>query len=896
MRYWKSCFVIWVIFILGCSGSSPVVPNVSSDPDVLKSHELNSNRVLWGLWHVNIDPDSMTAGLTPLRSAEFTANVTKFMQPPIGPVHMLEISVLPGSEPSTGYFEVDITITHPFPGLNHFNGFDVRGILYSDGTQAGEHDPTAVIAGADETHMVNPDGWTRWWNAVEFTSYDTIFGFTQGALAPPNFPSATVNPYKYFADSLDSTAPATSIESAGRGFFTSGSSNTRTYQIQFATSGGSPIFDFQYAIDASWEPPDPAYEPDYPQEAFSSGANMAEAWAVSVADAGSTAYFVDPTDNGNELVLDIEVFDWQATENPSGVPGEVSGIWVEGPVINGVYDVLSNATVLPGSTSVSSVFEVTIDNLNLTKSGSENLFLTVESADPSGYQPQISGGDNYDYPDSVLASYFSAEVTILDSAPADPASVEILCPMWGFPDDYLTDILLEGSNIADGTVVEIEDELGIIIPGLNVYYIDDTSLEFDIDLTGAAIGYYTVIVTNPGAPGGEQENGFEVMDPDNLPTWYAVQGDRAHTGMVGLYGPCDVQDAPTWTHNWQPNPYGNPLPVYLNEDTCFISNTGDGGPLPCGAVDIIGHTTLWSQQFHDDMQNWLNVKCITEDGSVVLTYESGYFRLVGLDGTDGSFMWQVAGVETRVDSFPTLDLDGNFIVPIKDVGYYSIDPSDGTINWNSNTGDMYYSQPAVGGNGRIYAYDGDQNNGRLMALDPSDGSVIWYSEGLGNCRANGVTVHPNGTLIIPRIDGLTCIEDNDTSATILWTEPYECPFYSSVAIAPDGTIIFVEWSGTIHRIDQNTGESLDSAALPPGTAPSNRPAISKDGHIYLRTRNYSGNLTFFACYDKDLTLKWQWYHGLWIGGTGMPCAPALGQDGTLYSSSRIYGIMAWKDD
>ncbi len=897
MRYLSLAITLILVFILGCSGSTPVVPGDLADLQHENTSGIHADRTLWGVWDVTIDPVTLVADVTPLRSVDFTANVTQFMQPPASPVHRLQIQILPGSTPLTGYFEVDVRINHLFPGLNKYNGFDVRGTMFTDGSVASDHDATAVRGGPDDTHLVNPDGWTRWWNPTEFTSYDTIFGFTEGALAPPVAPMATINPYRYFADDLAPDLPVTSIDPANRGFFTAiKGSNTRLYQIQFEMSGGSPVFNFQYAIDASWESPDPAYEPDYPQDAYPLAANMAEAWTLTALDAGSTAYYLGSGENGGELVLDIEVYDWQSIENPLGVGGEVAGIWLEGPVLTGVYDVLSNATILPGSTAVSSVFEVTIGSLNLTQSGTESLFVTVESANPDTYEPQVDGGEYFDYPDAALASYFTFDMDILDTAPADPATVLSLCPMWGFPGDYLEDIWLEGANIADGATVEIEDEFGWITQGLNVTFVDENSLEFDLDLAVANLGYYTVRVINPGAPAGEKEDGFEVMDPDNLPTWYAVQGNREHTGMVGLYGPCDEHDAPTWDHNWQPNPYGNPLPVYLNDDTCFISNTGDGGPLPAGAVDLPSQTTLWNQQFNDDMQNWLNIKGITEDGSVVLTYESKYYRLVGLDGTDGSFLWRIGGVEVRVDSFVTLDLDGNFIVPVRDIGYYSIDPSDGNINWISPTGDMYYSQPAVAPNGRIYAYDGSQNNGNLMALDPSDGSVIWTSVALGNCRANGVTVHPNGTIILPRIDGLTCFQDNGTSVEILWTEPYDCPFYSSVAVALDETIIFVEWSGTIHRIDPDTGLSLDSATLPPGDTPSNRPAISKDWNIYLRTRNYMGNLTFFTCYDPELDLKWQWFHGNWIGGSGMPCAPAIGQDGTLYSSSRPYGIIAWKDD
>ena len=110
------------------------------------------NRLLWGVWHVSIDPTTMTADVVPLRSADFTANVTKFMQPPVSAGQQVSISIDPASTPGTGHFVVDVTVRHPFPGLNQYNGFDVRGILFSDGSVAGIHDSTVLRPGPAETH------------------------------------------------------------------------------------------------------------------------------------------------------------------------------------------------------------------------------------------------------------------------------------------------------------------------------------------------------------------------------------------------------------------------------------------------------------------------------------------------------------------------------------------------------------------------------------------------------------------------------------------------------------------------------------------------------------------------------------------------------------------------
>ncbi len=780
----------------GCAGASAVLPD-SSPPDNITqvSYEGMVGRTLWGLWDARLDKESLTVNVTPMRSADFTCNVTRFMQPPYSPVNMLSISIGPGSDPANGFFIVDVTVRHPFPGLNKFNGFDVRGILLSNGSEHGIHDPSVIIAAQGETRLKNADGYTRWWNYPEFTTYGTIFGFTFGSLAPPNQPTATVNPYKYFADGLDADAQMSELNTANRGFFsTNPGVNTRRYEIQFKNIGGQNILDFQYAVDASWALPDPAFEPEYPVEAFPLSANCAEAFMVEVTDAGSDAWWGGPGQSGGKLVLDIAVSDWQGLENPGGALGQISEIWLEGPVLNGAVEVLGSAQVIdPGG--LTAVVRATIDDLNLTQSGPEYLFGAVVSSSPSTYEPQVPGGSAFAHPDAPLSAYFLAQV--------------------------------------------------------------------DIKAAG------------------------------EKPIWPTLQGNRANTGYVGLQGPAAVHDAPTWTHLWQPNPYGNPLPVFLSEDNAFLSNTGDGGPLPCGAVDLITKTTKWNQQFHDDMQNWLNLKAISEDGEVALCYESKYALIYGLDVEDGSELWHIPGT-IKVDAYPTTDLDGNFIIPVDEYGYQSVEAHTGTINWTSQIGVGYYDIPAVGDNGVIYATSGGQWDGVLCALDPADGTTNWTSQGLGQLRMNGVTVHPNGTIILHSEQGLFCFKDNGDSCGIAWQKPYPCPFFSSVGVGSTGDIYMMDYEGVLRRLDPATGDTLQYTEGW-GDGVSFRPAIGADGLIYAATRLYDENEAYMTCWKPDCTLHWQYYAGQWFMGDGLMAAPAIGQDGTLYSSYRTLGLCAWKD-
>ncbi len=874
---------ICLVTAFGCSGSSPTVPDPAT-PLTAPRETVSSTtgNILWGIWHVAIDPDSMTVEVVPIRGPAFTANVIMFMQPPISPTHMVQFSILPGSDPASGYFEVDVTLNHPFPGLNVFNGFDVRGIILADGSVAGSHDSTVLRAGPDDTRLLNPDGYSRFWNYPEFTTYEKIFGFTYWKLAPPNNPTATVNPYKYFADGLDEFAPVTDLDPSTRGFFpTIPGTNSRIYEIQFRMDAGHPVFDFQFAIDASWSLPDHSYEPDYPQEAFDLSANCQEAFNLSVGDAGSTAWWVDSTNSGGELILNIEVYDWQAAENPGGVGAEVSGLWLEGDILGGAVDVLSSAAILPGSTSVSSVYEITLGSLMLTQSGAESLFCTVENADPNTYQPQVPGGDFFDYPGSPLAAYFTFDVTINDQLPGTQPTVLAINPDWGFVDQSLTGVTVTGENFDSGCTVEIEYDPGDTLMMLNFLFVDSETLTFDLDLTGATIGLYDVIVTNPSAAPGILVDGFEVR---KSPIWPTTQGDIANTGHVGLNGPSNALGAPDWSKD---EAVWNSLQIFLNEDTAFISTVGTGSTNGyTAAINLSDGSTKWTQAYSSSANTYLACKGLSEDGSIVFCAQNNNGTMYGLDADDGSEIWNTPG-SINCMAYLTLDLDGNFIVPASD-GVRSMDPQTGAINWTASIGNCYNCAPAVGEDGTIYAYN-DFSGCQLHALDSATGAEKWSSNpNISSCH-NGVTVHPDTGYIIVhcRTGGtddtgvLRCYQDNGSSCTQVWTQDYNYSWYTSTAVGPNGDIYLVDSTHTLRRIDPTDGTTIDSVSGVGDYA--THPAIGADGLVYISAENY------FRVFNPDCTEVWSWN-----GGSSYLKGPAIGQDGWVYALNTD-GIHAWHD-
>jgi hypothetical protein len=362
---------------------------------------------------------------------------------------------------------------------------------------------------------------------MEFTSYGKIFGFTPGSLAPPIYPTATLNGYKYFSSGLDHNSGLWDLDPASRGTFpVSPGVYTRPYNIQFAMNGDKPDFSFNYAIDASWFPPDPSGAPDYEIEDFGLSANMAEAYCISVVDNGSTAWYMGPGSSGGELNLAIRIYDWQSVENPGGVAGELNAIWVESPVLSSPVDVLPTATILPDGPT-SSVFEISLGSLNLTKSGHEPFLVFAEAADTFGYQPQVANGDAFDYPDTPLGAYYLTSVFIKETGDLPPI-VTGIDPDHGISGELLTDVQVFGEHFNTGANVELRNDNWPTIEADNeVTMVGGQIISCDIDLDKAAQGYWDVAVVNPDDQEGVLEDAFLVECADAV---HSYEGKHLLTG------------------------------------------------------------------------------------------------------------------------------------------------------------------------------------------------------------------------------------------------------------------------------------------------------------------------------------------------------------------------------
>lgn len=295
LTYILTLVIIFAITI-GCSGGRDItMPEEPPQGPSQAAASTNAHR-LFGLFQFTYDPMTGEVDIVPLRAADFHLNVLPFLEPPPFVNVTLESLEIDGN-----IVEAGIGLVHPFADATEFAGFDVCGILITKGSVSGFSDPSLRMTGSGDTRLLNPDGYARWWNPLEFPGNpDGLLG-TPDSLANYN---CTINGYKYYSDELDADDDISEVPISSRGLFSPGVKNVRNFIIEL---GGVGLV-FNYAVDACWDFPTgsgPWTAPgDFPPEA-----NRTEAWRIDVTEIGNTLYF-DGYQGSGELHLSIDVYDW----------------------------------------------------------------------------------------------------------------------------------------------------------------------------------------------------------------------------------------------------------------------------------------------------------------------------------------------------------------------------------------------------------------------------------------------------------------------------------------------------------------------------------------------------------------------------------------------------------
>ena len=376
--------ILTLAISIGCSGNEPGLIN----PDE-KAPATGNTHYLWGLWQFTADPAEGKLDVVQLRSGDFHLNALVFLEPPALVNLTLESLKFNGD-----IIDVDIGLRHPFLGLAEFTGFDVCGVLITNGSVMGYENPDIVMAGKGDTRLLNPDGWTRWWNPAEFPIGNTMSNYKDGLLGTPYSTAGfncTLNAYKFYCDALtDPDAPVSDVGVASRCVFSAGQKNVRHYTIELGSDG----LVFNYAVDANWQFPNGSPPWAVPDD-FGPGANRAEAWNVTITELENTLWNDSTTGSGGGLSLLIDVWDHYNAG--------LNAVKVESP---GNFDAASSAAPVGGGEGYSR-YQVDVTEATPAPQSIE-LFITVES-EVTGYQGLLPGKN--------ISAYFMHTVAVSNEPP-----------------------------------------------------------------------------------------------------------------------------------------------------------------------------------------------------------------------------------------------------------------------------------------------------------------------------------------------------------------------------------------------------------------------------------------------------------------------------------------------
>jgi hypothetical protein len=295
-----------LVMSIGCGWSSgptagPVDVGGPSFATPQVSHAGTGNRVLWGLWKISVSEDLSRVDVVADRSAAMHLNVVKLLE--VKPCSScLTISNLQITGPNE--LSADLTLTHPFPGLLKYTGFDVRGIFISTADFTFPVSGRQIALGDTVPRMLDPDGYTPLFNPTEFPpTTPAALGYIPGKHSTDGDLSSTLNPFVAYR------------KDAPRRMFEAGGSETKTVKI-YAPTG--PIH-FGYAVDVCWMPLDQVIDPlsDFPLSA-----NCLEPYRMDVSIGAGLL-----SEMGSQVPIQVEIYDHQGQETISTVTMEAPDLF-----------------------------------------------------------------------------------------------------------------------------------------------------------------------------------------------------------------------------------------------------------------------------------------------------------------------------------------------------------------------------------------------------------------------------------------------------------------------------------------------------------------------------------------------------------------------------------------
>ncbi len=542
MNRWMTFIAAVVVSMsvaMSCSGGGGNIVTPASDTGITPGVSKNTGQSqthLWGYYDVYIDWVNETVEAVPNRDVMFTANVTDFVNSdPANLSFFINGTPLWTGCPGDAIdVDIDVSIEHPFPGMNMYDGYDVRGVfigdqsatlLYDGDLKYGVECTDQVMLDCwkcpeepceDDCQQISgsPDGYTRWFNPPEFPNAG-LFGYTPGVVATSGYEGdATLCPYKYFADGLnkDDNLWTFLTTTTNNGVFTAGSTNTRNYYLRFPMP--DPGVKFNYAILANWEA----------EDVHPSNAIEAVGCEIEVTD---NLWYESSGSWGGNLIADIDLFGWQH---------EPSTVQIESTVLNTVHTVSKTTwtTIGEGNHFVLQM-HINIPADIVHDAGCVEEIWVIAEYEDSDYKNDFGESNQVD---DCLTAFFRFCLDVLPESPCtSPESVEGMSLTCLYLGSKVTGITITGGGFEDIPELSARLDNGVnSVAFSNLTFVSATELNADLDLGLLPGGTYDVVVSHGPGCDATAEDFFTVDD-----TTYA-SGNWSDAGYDSTY---DIRDNPS---------------------------------------------------------------------------------------------------------------------------------------------------------------------------------------------------------------------------------------------------------------------------------------------------------------------------------------------------------------
>lgn len=315
--------------------------------------------------------------------------------------------------------------------------------------------------------------------------------------------------------------------------------------------------------------------------------------------------------------------------------------------------------------------------------------------------------------------------------------------------------------------------------------------------------------------------------------WPQVQNTPQRTGYTPeVLGTTSFPVA--WTHPFQPDKVFPQVQPIIYQGKVYVGTEGANGQTP--SVYALNATT-GTQAWQFIAGGPILASVAADNGNIYFGAMDG--AVYAVNANTGTQVWKKQVINNRGFSTAPVIADGKIMLGGRDGKFYTLDPANGNILWQYDTG-SYILQTAAYNNGRVFF---GAMNMIVYALNSSNGTLSWQSQPLKAAKNNNnqaivgkafkdywPVVH-QGKVIV-RADGLGSL--TDAAAVAAYQADPDC-----VSNLPNN--LGCPYSRTMFVFDEVTGTDIPTIHFmnPRMHGAMIPPCVSRDGSIVVGIGGWS---------------------------------------------------------